>query len=83
MPKIVVQADCCFKKDIQFLKKYQNMALLDAMKLTYFSVQEQACCAKRMVLHCLWKKAKGRNDDVYVTPLPELVDLSKVGTACL
>ncbi len=47
MPKIVAQADCRFKKAIGFLKKYQNMALPDAMKLADFSVREQACCAKR------------------------------------
>jgi hypothetical protein len=56
------------------------MALLDTIKLAEFSVQEQACHAKRLVLHCLWKKAMGRNDDVYVTPLLEVVDLSKEGT---
>jgi hypothetical protein len=33
-----------------------------------------------MVLHCLWKKAKGSNKDDYVTPLPELIDLLKEGT---
>jgi hypothetical protein len=80
MPKIIVRADCCFKKAVGFLKKYQNMALSDVMKLVVFSVQEQACCAKRMVLHCLWKKAKGSNKDVYVTPPPELFDLSKERT---
>jgi hypothetical protein len=60
MPKIIAGVDCCFKKAVGFLKKYQNMALPDAMKLADFSVQEQACYAKRMVLHCLWKKGKGQ-----------------------
>ncbi len=41
MPKIVAQADCCFKKAVGFLKKYQNMALPDAMKLADFSVQSR------------------------------------------
>ncbi len=36
-------------------------------------------CPKHMVLHHLWKKAEGSNDNVYVTPPPELVDLSKEG----
>jgi hypothetical protein len=80
MPNIVAQVDCCFKKAVGFLEKYQNMALPDGMKLADFSVQEQACRAKHMVLHCLWKKAKDSNNNVYVTPLPELVDLSKEGT---
>ncbi len=56
------------------------MALPDEMKLADFSIQEQACRAKRMVLYRLWKKATGSNNDVYVTPRPELVDLSKEGT---
>ncbi len=79
MPKILAQANCCFKKAIEFLKKYQNMALPDAVKLADFSVQEQACRPKHMVLYHLWKKAEGSNDNVYVTPPPELVDLSKEG----
>jgi hypothetical protein len=45
MPKTVEQADCRFKKAVGFLKKYQNMALPNAMKLVDFSVQEQACHA--------------------------------------
>jgi hypothetical protein len=56
------------------------MGLPNAMKLADFSVQEQACRAKCMVLHCLWKKAKGSNKDDSVTSLPELIDLSKGGT---
>jgi hypothetical protein len=48
-----VRTDGCFKKAVGFLKKYSNMTLLDAMKLTDFSAQEQACHAKRMILHCL------------------------------
>jgi hypothetical protein len=80
MPNIVARVDCCFKKVVGFLKKYQNMALFDAMKLADFSVQEQACRAKRMVLHCLWKKVQGSNNNVYVTPPPELIGLLKEGT---
>jgi hypothetical protein len=80
MSKIIARVDSCFKKAVGFLKKYQNMALSGAMKLADFSVQEQACCAKRMVLHCLWKKAKDSNEDDYVTSLLELIDLLKKGT---
>jgi hypothetical protein len=29
MPKNIGQVDCCFKKAIGFLMKYQNMAVLD------------------------------------------------------
>ena len=56
MPKNVGRTDGCFNKAVGFLKKYKkyrNMTLPDAMKLTDFSAQEQACHAKRMVLHCL------------------------------
>ncbi len=58
------------------------MALPDAMKLADFSAQEQACHAKRMVLNCLWKKAKGSNsnDNAYITPPPQLVHISTEGT---
>jgi hypothetical protein len=77
MPKIIARANSCFKKAAGFLKRYQNMALPNAMKLADFSVQEHACHAKRMVLHCLWKKAKGSNKDDSVTSPPELIDLSK------
>ena len=38
------------------------------MKLANFSAQEQACHAKCMVLHCLWKKAKGDKNN-YGMPL--------------
>jgi hypothetical protein len=56
------------------------MALPDAMKLTDFSVQEKALCAKRMVLHHLWKKVKGGNKYDFATPPMELIDLLKEGT---
>jgi hypothetical protein len=56
------------------------MALPNAMKLVDFSVQEEACRPKRMVLHCPWKRAKGSNKDDSVTFPPELIDLSKEGT---
>jgi hypothetical protein len=60
MPKIIGQADCCFKKVVWFLKKYQNMALPNAMKLADFSVQEQACRAKRMGPALPMEKGKGQ-----------------------
>ena len=37
------------------------------MKLADFSAQEQACHAKRIVLHRLWKKVKDDKSD-YITP---------------
>jgi hypothetical protein len=64
MPKNIARADGRFKQAIGFLKKYTNMTLPDAVKLADFSVQEQACHAKRMVLHRLWKKQKGDMNDV-------------------
>ena len=77
MSKIIARVDSCFKKAVGFLKKYQNMALSNAMKLADFSAQEQACRAKRMCLHRLWKKAtNGSKNDDYLTPLPRVVDLS-------
>jgi hypothetical protein len=80
MPKIIARVDFCFKKAVGFLKRYQNMALPNAVKLADFSVQEQACRAKRMVLHCLWKKATSSNKDDSVTSAPELIDLYKEET---
>jgi hypothetical protein len=53
------------------------MPLPQAMKLADFSVKEQACCAKRMVLHCLLNKTKGNND---VTPPPSVVNVSSHAT---
>ncbi len=50
MPKIVARVDYCFKKAVGFLKKYQNMALPDAVKLADFS--------KHMVLPI--EKGKGQ-----------------------
>ena len=38
------------------------------MKLTDFSVQEQACHAKCMVLHHLWKKQKDVKNDSHTLP---------------
>jgi hypothetical protein len=53
------------------------MGLPDAMKLSDFSAQEQACRAKRMCLHCLWKKAtNGSKNDGNLMPPPQVVDLS-------
>jgi hypothetical protein len=65
MPKNIVRVDCRFQKALEFLLKYQNMGLPDANKLADFSAQEQACCVKRMCLHCLWKKATNgsKNND--------------------
>jgi hypothetical protein len=80
MPKHVARADCCLQKALGFLLKYRNMAYPDAMKLADFSAQEQACCAKRMCLHCLWKKAKSSKNDEFVTPPPQVIDLSIVET---
>jgi hypothetical protein len=80
MPKNVVQANCCFQKALGYLLKYRNMAYPNAMKLADFSAQEQACCAKHMCLHCLWKKAKGRKKDEFVTPPPQVIDLSIIVT---
>jgi hypothetical protein len=80
IPKIIARVDSCFKKAVGFLKRYQNMALPDAIKFADVSVQKQACHAKRMVLHCLWKKAKGSNKDDSVTSPPELIDLLKEET---
>jgi hypothetical protein len=77
MPKNVEQADCCFQKALGLLLKYRNMGLPDAMKLADFSAREQACCAKRMCLHCLWKMAtNGSKNDDYLTPPPQVVHLS-------
>jgi hypothetical protein len=81
MPKKIGRASCCFKKAAGFFMKYQNMALPDGIKLADFSAQEQACCAKRMVLHLLWKKAEVSNSDydVNITPPPQLVHVSSEG----
>jgi hypothetical protein len=70
MPKNVARADGRFKQAVGYLKKYTNMTLPDAMKLDDFSVQEQACHAKCMVLHRLWKKQKGVKNDSHTTPPP-------------
>ncbi len=40
MPKSVARANGCFEQAVGFLKKYTNMTLPDAMKLTDFSAQE-------------------------------------------
>ena len=69
MPKNVVRTNGCFEQAIGFLKAYTNMTLPHAMKLAAFSAQEQACCARHMVLHCLWNKGKD-NTSNYVTSLP-------------
>jgi hypothetical protein len=77
MPKNVARADCCFQTALGYLLKFRNMGLPDAMKLSDFSAQEQACRAKRMCLHRLWKKAtNGSKNDGNLMPLPQVVDLS-------
>jgi len=45
------------------------------MKLADFSVEEQTCRAKRMVLHFLLNKTKGNN----VTPPPLVINVSSHG----
>ena len=77
MPKNVGKADSRFKAAIGFIKKYPTMPLPQAMKLADFSVEEQSCRAKRMVLHRLFNKLKGIN----VTPPPSLINASSLGTA--
>jgi hypothetical protein len=77
MPKNVAQADCCFQMALGYLLKYRNMGLPDAMRLSDFSAQEQACRAKRMSLHRLWKKAtNGSKNDGNLMPPLQVVDLS-------
>ncbi len=77
MPKKVTRADCHFQMALGYLLKYWNMGLPDAMKLADFSAQEQACRAKRMCLHRLWKKAtNGSKNDGNLMPLLQVVDLS-------
>jgi hypothetical protein len=51
MPKNVARADYRFQTALAYLLKYRNMGLPDAMKLSDFSAQEQACRAKCMCLH--------------------------------
>ena len=78
MPKNVGKSeDSRFEAAVGFIKKYPTMPLPQAMKLVDFSVEEQSCRAKRMVLHCLLNKLKGIN----VTPPPSLINVSSLGTA--
>ena len=78
MPKNVGKADSRFEAAVGFIKKYPTMPLPHAMKLADFSVEEQSCRAKHMVLHRLLNKMKGNNN---VTPPPSLINVSSLGTA--
>ena len=80
MRKNVAKADSCFNAAVGFIQKYPTMPLPQAMKLADFYVEEQACRAKRMVLHRLLNKTKGNND---VTPPPSVVNVSSHGTGAL
>ncbi len=80
MPKNIARADYCFDKAYGFLLKYRNMAIPDAMKLADFSAQEQACHAKCMCLYRLWKKTNVSKDELLVTLLPQVIDVSFAGT---
>ena len=76
MPKNVAKADSRFKAAAGFIRNHPTMPLPQAMKLADFSVEEQACHAKRMVLHHLLNKTKGNN----VTPPPLVINVSSHAT---
>ncbi len=74
MPKNVARADYCFDKALGFLLKYRNMAIPDAMKLSDFSAQEQACHAKRMCLYPLCDGGVGSASAAVAAPRQSICD---------
>ena len=79
MPRNNARVDPRFKKAVlENILKHPTLTVPDAMKLADFSLQEQACCAKCMIVYRELDKAKSKQgkSDAFVTPPPQYVSIS-------
>jgi hypothetical protein len=68
MPKTNSKADLHIQKAMGFLKSFQNMVVLLAMKLANFTPQEQACHVKQMWIRCRFDKKAFKHTTIQMSP---------------